>query len=117
MMRRTDRIPLQPLGTVVRCMSVESDAAVYIKYRDDLLRYATSLVGPDQAEDVVSTVVLRAIRGQGLAELDRPHAYLMKGVLNESRSVWRRVSTVPALVSCSLRSVEHGRRWGRWKSP
>jgi len=78
-------------------MGVESDAEIYIKYRDDLLRYATSLVGPDQAEDVVSTVVLRTIRGQGLAELDRPHAYLMKGVLNESRSVWRRVSTVPLL--------------------
>jgi RNA polymerase sigma-70 factor (ECF subfamily) len=76
-------------------MGVESDADVYIKYRDDLLRYATSLVGPDRAEDVVSTVVLRTMRGQGLAELDRPHAYLMKSVLNESRSVWRRVSTVP----------------------
>jgi len=74
---------------------VESDADVYIKYRDDLLRYATSLVGPDRAEDVVSTVVLRTIRGKGLAELDRPHAYLMKGILNESRSVWRRASTVP----------------------
>lgn len=81
----------------MRCMGVESDAEIYIKYRDDLLRYATSLVGPDQAEDVVSTVVLRTIRGQGLAELDRPHAYLMKGVLNESRSVWRRASTVPLL--------------------
>jgi DNA-directed RNA polymerase specialized sigma24 family protein len=42
------------VGTVVRCMGVESDAEIYIKYRDDLLRYATSLVGPDQAEDVVS---------------------------------------------------------------
>jgi RNA polymerase sigma factor (sigma-70 family) len=76
-------------------MGVESDADVYIKYRDDLLRYATSLVGPDRAEDVVSTVVLRTLRGRGLAELDRPHAYLMKSVLNESRSVWRRASTVP----------------------
>ena len=63
-------------------MGVEFDAEVYIKYRDDLLRYATSLVGPDQAEDVVSTVVLRTMRGRGLAELDRPHAYLMKSVLN-----------------------------------
>jgi len=101
-MRQAAEIPLQPLGTVVRCMNMESDADVYIKYRNDLLRYATSLVGPDQAEDVVSTVVLRTMRGQGLAELDRPHAYLMKGVLNESRSVWRRPSTVPLLESDGL---------------
>ena len=96
------KIPLQPVGTVVRCMGVESDADVYLKCRDDLLRYATSLVGPDRTEDVVSTVVLRTMRRQGLAELDRPHAYLMKSVLNESRSVWRRVSTVPLSESDSL---------------
>lgn len=83
------------MGTFVRCMGVESDADVYIKYRDDLLRYATSLVGSNRAEDVVSTVVLRTMSRQGLAELDRPHAYLMKSVLNESRSVWRRASTLP----------------------
>lgn len=87
----------------MRCMRVESDADVYVKYRDDLLRYATSLVGPDRAEDVVSTVVLRTIRGRGLADLDRPHAYLMKGVLNESRSVWRRASALPLSESDSLR--------------
>ncbi len=76
-------------------MGVDSDAEIYLKYRGDLLRYATSLVGPDRAEDVVSTVVLRAMSRQRLTELDRPHAYLMKGVLNESRSVWRRQTTGP----------------------
>lgn len=30
-----------------------------------------------------------------LTELEKPHAYLMKGVLNESRSVWRRASAEP----------------------
>jgi RNA polymerase sigma factor (sigma-70 family) len=86
---------LQPGGTVVRFIDVESDAEVYLKYRDDLLRYATSLVGSDRAEDVVSTVVLRTMSRRSLADLERPHAYLMKGVLNESRSVWRRPSTEP----------------------
>jgi RNA polymerase sigma-70 factor (ECF subfamily) len=75
-------------------MSVDGSAEVYVKYRDDLLRYATSLVGPSRAEDVVSTVVLKAIRRQPLAEIERPHAYLMKAVLNECRSVWRRRSDV-----------------------
>lgn len=79
----------------MRCMGVESDAEVYTKYRDDLLRYATSLVGSDRAEDVVSTVVLRTMSRRRLADLESPHAYLMKAVLNESRSVWRRASTEP----------------------
>lgn len=86
---------LQPDGPVVRSIGVESDSDIYVKYRDALLRYATSLVGSDEAEDVVSTVVLRTMSRRSLAELERPHAYLMKGVLNESRSVWRRASTKP----------------------
>jgi RNA polymerase sigma-70 factor, ECF subfamily len=75
-------------------MNVDGNAEVYVKYRDDLLRYATSLVGPSHAEDVVSTVVLRTMRRQPLAQIERPHAYLMKAVLNECRSVWRRRSHV-----------------------
>jgi RNA polymerase sigma-70 factor (ECF subfamily) len=75
-------------------MSVDENAEVYVKHRDDLLRYATSLVGPSHAEDVVSTVVLRAMRRQPLSEIEKPHAYLMKAVLNECRSVWRRRSYV-----------------------
>ncbi len=83
------RDSLQPDADAVRCIGVDSDADVYVKYRDDLLRYATSLVGSGRAEDVVSTVVLRTMSRRSLAELRRPRAYLMKGVLNESRSVWR----------------------------
>lgn len=100
-------------------MSVDGNAEVYIKYRDDLLRYATSLVGPPHAEDVVSTIVLRTMRRQPLAQLERPHAYLMKAVLNECRSVWRRrvpvgvegvdTSQLPVQVSDTLDVV--------WKLP
>ena len=75
-------------------MSVDENAEVYLKYRDDLLRYATSLVGPSQAEDVVSTVVLRSMRRRPLSQIERPHGYLMKAVLNECRSVWRRRSHI-----------------------
>lgn len=79
----------------MRPISVESDAEIYAKFKDDLLRYATYLVGASRAEDVVSTVVLRVLSRRSLGDLDNPHAYLMKGVLNESRSVWRRTSTEP----------------------
>jgi RNA polymerase sigma factor (sigma-70 family) len=70
-------------------MYVEGNAEVYIKHREELLRYATALVGPNQAEDVVSTVVLRAIGKRSLADMENPRAYLLKGVLNESRGTWR----------------------------
>jgi RNA polymerase sigma factor (sigma-70 family) len=66
-----------------------SDADIYRKHREDLVRYATSLVGPDDAADVVSTVVTKVLARGGLKELVEPKQYLMKAVLNESRSVHR----------------------------
>lgn len=86
---------LQPVGLVVRSMYVDSNAEVYVKHRGDMLRFATSLVGASVAEDVVSAVVLRTMSRRQLAELENPHAYLMKGVLNECRSVWRQARTEP----------------------
>lgn len=88
-------LPIQPLAARERSMSVDANAEVYLKHRADLLRYATSLVGPSTAEDVVSTVVLRTIRRRSLSELENPFAYLMKGVLNESRSIWRKAVHLP----------------------
>lgn len=70
-------------------MGVNADAEVYVKLRQHLLQYATSLVGPSRAEDVVSTVVVRTMQRQPLAEIADPRAYLMKAVLNEARTVWR----------------------------
>ena len=64
-----------------------SDSLVYEGLKDDLVRYATALVGPDVAADVVSTVVLRVISKRPLTELKEPRPYLFRGVLNESRSV------------------------------
>jgi RNA polymerase sigma factor (sigma-70 family) len=76
-------------------MCMDGNAEVYAKYREELLRYATGLVGASRADDVVSTVVLRAIRRRSLAELDNPRAYLLKGVLNEARGLARGQATVP----------------------
>jgi DNA-directed RNA polymerase specialized sigma24 family protein len=39
-----------------------SDGEIYEKHSADLIRYATVLVGPDEALDVVSTVVLRVLK-------------------------------------------------------
>lgn len=42
---------------VRRPLSSDEDGAVFAAYRLDLLRYATALVGPSEAEDVVMSVV------------------------------------------------------------
>lgn len=76
-------------------MAVTTDADVYLKLRHHMLRYATSLVGQSRSEDLVSTVIVRTIQRQPLSAIDDPRAYLMKAVLNEARTVWRRRRTEP----------------------
>lgn len=67
-----------------------TDAEIYAKNCDDLLRYAAVLVGPDEAPDVVSTVVVRVLGKGTLAGLREARPYLFRAVLNEARSVLRR---------------------------
>ena len=58
------------------------DAAIWAQHRDELTRYATVLVGPSEADDVLSTVVLRLLRRRSLGDLSDPRAYLFRSVLN-----------------------------------
>lgn len=67
---------------------IDGLASVYEAHRDELIRFATVLVGPHSAPDVVSSAVLRI--------LDRPsvrvrnhRAYLYQTVLNEARNLKR----------------------------
>lgn len=67
------------------------DAAIWRKHKEELIRYATILVGVDHAEDVLSTVVERVLRRKGsLSALDEARPYLFRAVLNESRGRIRR---------------------------
>lgn len=77
------------------------DESIYTKVKDDLIRYATVLVGPDKADDVVSTVMVRVLRKRSLSSLEEPRAYLFRSVLNEARGTFRgrRSTTLP---------LEHG---------
>ncbi len=81
---------MQRFGGLARgiAMTVEEEA-IYTKVKDDLVRYAAVLVGPDKAEDVVSTVMVRVLSKRQLSSLDEPRAYLFRSVLNESRGVLR----------------------------
>ncbi|HDH26046.1 MAG TPA: RNA polymerase sigma factor [Actinobacteria bacterium] len=81
---------MQPGRHEARSLSVQGNAEIYSKYRYELLRYATALVGPSHADDVVSTVVLKTIRRRSLDELENPRGYLLKGILNEARGWSRR---------------------------
>ena len=63
------------------------EADIYAKVRDDLMRYTVALVGPSEAEDVMSAVVTRVLgRPGGLSGLRQPKPYLMRAVLNEVRA-------------------------------
>ena len=74
------------------------DAEIWREHRGELVRYATVLVGPDAAEDVLSTVIERVLRRPGgLAGLRDARPYLYRAVLNQSRN--------------HLRSTNHRRGW------
>ncbi len=61
------------------------DEAIYRQHKHDLIRYATVLVGPSDAEDVLSTVIARVYRSRRtLNDLAEPRPYLMKAVFHES---------------------------------
>lgn len=86
---------MQPKLGLSRDSGVD-DAAIWRKYKEELIRYATVLVGVDHAEDVLSTVVERVLRRKGsLAKLDDARPYLFRAVLNESRGRVRRQRVIP----------------------
>jgi RNA polymerase sigma factor (sigma-70 family) len=66
-----------------------SDEEVYSKFAEELIRFATGLVGPSDAEDVVSGAVLSAMYSQKWSSVQNRRAYLYRTVLNEARQQWR----------------------------
>jgi len=63
------------------------------------MRFAASLMGSDDADDVVSEAVVRTLRRGPLASLDNPRAYLMQAVLNTARDRGRRLIRERAAVA------------------
>jgi RNA polymerase sigma-70 factor (ECF subfamily) len=86
---------MQPKWDLTRDSGVD-DAAIWRKHKEELIRYATVLVGADHSEDVLSTVVERVLRRHGsLSHLDDARPYLFRAVLNESRGRIRRRRAIP----------------------
>ncbi len=64
-------------------------AEVYRAYASELTRFATALVGPSDAPDVVADAVVSVLRSGRLAEADNARALLYRVVLAKARSTQR----------------------------
>jgi RNA polymerase sigma-70 factor (ECF subfamily) len=62
------------------------DSDLWTAHSRDLVRYAAALIGPDDAEDAVSSVFLRVMERQGFDAIDEPRQYLFRAVLNDCRT-------------------------------
>jgi RNA polymerase sigma factor (sigma-70 family) len=67
----------------------DADEETYEKHADELVRFATILVGPGGAEDLVSGAVLRAFSSPSWPTVTERRAYLYRTLLNEARQVRR----------------------------
>lgn len=71
-------------------MTVVADSSeVYRRHADELVRYATALVGPADAPDVVVDAVVAAFESLAWPTVENQRAYLYRAVLNRSLSVRR----------------------------
>lgn len=62
---------------------------LFLRCRADLVRFATALVGPDDALDLVSEVVMATLVGGRLERIEDVRAYWFSSVANRSMS-WHR---------------------------
>lgn len=68
----------------------DSEAGLFAAHAAELTRFATGLVGPDDAEDVVTGAFLRCWTSSRWAGVENRRAYLYRAVLNEARALHRR---------------------------
>lgn len=67
-------------------MATADDVETYRRHAAELVRYATALVGPDDAPDVVADAVVAAFASRSWRDVDNRRAYLYRAVLNHSAS-------------------------------
>jgi RNA polymerase sigma factor (sigma-70 family) len=86
------------------------DVDTYRRHAGELIRYATALVGPDDAPDVVTDGVLAAFATPGWSDVVNRRAYLYRAVFTRSvshrRSVSRRQRREHAVALRAASSVE-----------
>lgn len=75
---------------MITATGVMDDEAVYRSYSVELTRYATGLVGPFDAPDVVTDACLKAFASRGWPDVADRRAYLYKTVLSVANDHHRR---------------------------
>ena len=60
------------------------DEEIYRKHADELIRFATTLVGAGSAEDVFSGAILKAMSSHSWQSVTEHRAYLFRAVFNEA---------------------------------
>ena len=63
----------------------------YVRLADELTRFASGIVGPHEAPDVVANAVARCLR-RDLNSIDNPDAYLYRAVYNEAIGIRRKLA-------------------------
>lgn len=67
-----------------------TDAELYAALAPELIRFATALVGPREAADVLSAAVVKALASGGWARVANRRAYLYRAVFTTARTHgWR----------------------------
>jgi RNA polymerase sigma factor (sigma-70 family) len=69
----------------------QADGEIYRKHADELTRFATGLVGPSHAPDVVSEAVLRAMNSEAWPRVVERRAYLFRCVYHEALRLHRTI--------------------------
>ena len=67
----------------------DADVETYVECAGELIRFAASLVGTSEAEDLFADAVLRAMLSPGWSSVVDRRGYLYRTVFNEAAS-WRR---------------------------
>jgi len=80
------------VSTGMREVEERDDDAVYASLAIELLRFATGLVGRDDAQDVVSTAVLKSLAAPSWSAVTNRRSYLYRAVFNEAQRWNRRAS-------------------------
>lgn len=75
---------------MITVTGVMDNEQVYRSYAEELTRYATALVGPADAADVVTDACLRAFDARGWPEVANRRAYLYRAVFSVANDHHRR---------------------------